>query len=252
MRVNGLHCPFQGWEAVGAGRKRAFTLLCGNADLMLVCGRWLGLRLATSGREVVLHLPTSGMEVGWRVPTCGDYERRIFFLPLVLFFPPHRHNTPPPPAWDPCCFLLRQWTMGLVRHDGHRCDRMATHNRAPATRMPTPSTRVDTHAQPCACDENAHSLHEGGYPCPPSAIPPLASATPAPLCDALNNANRRVELATLAVTTGRVWSAGGCERGCVPSHRGEALVQGDAGTYPWHYPPPPFPLARAAVQKAMG
>ena len=61
---------------------------------MLVCGGWLGLRLAASSREVVLHLPTSGREVGWRVPTCGDWEWRIFFLPLVLFFAPHRHNPP--------------------------------------------------------------------------------------------------------------------------------------------------------------
>ena len=38
---------------------------------MLVCGGWLGLRLAASGREVVLRLPTSGGEVGGRVPTCG-------------------------------------------------------------------------------------------------------------------------------------------------------------------------------------
>ena len=53
-------------------------------DLMLVCGGWLGLRLAASGRAVVLRLPTSGREVGWRVPTCSDYERRIFFVPLVF------------------------------------------------------------------------------------------------------------------------------------------------------------------------
>ena len=32
-----------------------------------------------------------GRDVGWRVPKCGDHEPRIFCLPLVLFFAPHRH-----------------------------------------------------------------------------------------------------------------------------------------------------------------
>ena len=61
--------------------------------LVLVCGSWLGLRMAVSGREVGLRL-TSGKEVGWRVLTSSDYESRISFLPLVLFV--HLTSITPP------------------------------------------------------------------------------------------------------------------------------------------------------------
>ena len=57
-------------------------------DLMLVCGGWLGLRLAVSGREVVLGLPTSGREVGWHWGAAGPGA--CMRHPLA---PPH----PPPP-----------------------------------------------------------------------------------------------------------------------------------------------------------
>ena len=96
--------------------QHTFTWQAVRGDLMLVCGGWLGSRLATSGREVVWK--TSAREVGWHVSTFGNYERRIFFLPLVLFFAPHRHKTPrvspradpgpsrrlPPPPQGNCFF----------------------------------------------------------------------------------------------------------------------------------------------------
>ena len=72
-------------------------------DLLLVRSGRLGLRLPASGRVVGWRVPTSGRDVGWRVPTCGDYEPRIFCLPLVLFFAPHRHCSEVPDIFPMAC-----------------------------------------------------------------------------------------------------------------------------------------------------
>ena len=92
-------------------------------DLLLVCGGRLGLH------------PASGRGVGWRVPTCGDYEPRIFCLPLVLVFAPHRRCSDVPDMFPMACdrrlattgkgVVLRVPTCGLP-HTSSKSDRDPT------------------------------------------------------------------------------------------------------------------------------